>query len=386
MPDTPVRPVSPAPKAEAGREYRRSRWKSFRGRLRSWARGTFSRESLVSSVKSLLWVVPLTVLIWVYAEREQVVKQSNQGFTVEVHSTDPSRVVTLLSPAGGLMHADLMGPQGGIDEVRKWLESGPVSLDIDHNFTPNADHPIPADVLNNQPRLKQAGVSISNFLPTELLVHVDAIAERDGVKVAASQEDLKKLAAPPVFTPDRVRITAPQAVLDEAEARARAAGQELVVYADLRQFKEMAQEGKHTLSAVPLAPSMRMEGPNVKISPATVSAQIDVRRNEKELTLDNVPVWAAYPPVANAEKFRADKYSEVLRNVVVVGPPDEIEQFRQQILTQGTPPAYFFVQGSDLINTAGDHSAPLYFQLPPGIKPKDPNQKITFSVVPRGGE
>ena len=130
--------------------------------------------------------------------------QSNFGFTVEVHSTDPSRIVTLLSPAGGIMHADLKGPQGGIHQAwpSRW-ESGPVSVDVNRNFSPNADHPIPADVLNNKARLKQAGVSISNFTPTEWIVHVDAIEERANVKVAASTDDFGKPASPPVFTPDR---------------------------------------------------------------------------------------------------------------------------------------------------------------------------------------
>ena len=32
----------------------------------------FTRENLVNFARTMAWVVPLTILIWVYAEREQV--------------------------------------------------------------------------------------------------------------------------------------------------------------------------------------------------------------------------------------------------------------------------------------------------------------------------
>jgi len=378
MPETPAQSVTPAPRTELGYDQRPSRWRTVRLRLRLWTRGTFSRDSLLSSLRSLAWVVPLTVLVWVYAEREQVATQTNFGFTVDVRSTDPTRLVTLKSPAGGLMHADLKGPQGGIDEVRKWLDSGSVNLDVDHNFEPG-DHPISADVLNNQPRLKQAGVSISNCMPTELLVHIDALVERDGVKISASPDDLKRLGAPPVFTPDRVRISAPRTVVD----RARANGQELTVYADFHQFKEMAEEGKHTLSSVPLVLSVGMDNANVKIVPPTVSAQIEVRRSDTEYTLGVVGVFASYPQNEKADKYKAE-YPSTINNITVVGPPEEIERLKQQGLTQGYQ-ASFFITGQDLSTPTAAHEAKVKIDLPAGVRPKDGDPTIKFQLVPRPG-
>ena len=39
-----------------------------------WTRFTsgFTRENIISNLKTLAWVVPLTLLIWIWAEREQV--------------------------------------------------------------------------------------------------------------------------------------------------------------------------------------------------------------------------------------------------------------------------------------------------------------------------
>ena len=377
MPETPVQSVPPAPRTTPDYAPRPARWRAVRSRLRSWTRGTFSRDSLLSSLRSLAWVVPLTVLIWVYAEREQVATQQNFGFTVDVRSTDPTQIVSLRSPGGGVMHADLRGPQGGIDEVRKWLESGPVDLDIDHNFEPG-DHPISADVLNNQPRLKQLGVNMSNFMPTELLVHVDALVERDGIKISASPEDLKKLAAPPVFTPDHVRITVPRSVYLDARAR----GQELTVYADFRQFKEMGEEGKHTLSSVPLVFSVKADAADAKISPATVSAQIEVRRSDAEWTLNGVAVYAACPQIDKADKLKPS-YSTVINGITVVGPPDAIERLKRQGSTEGYKASFFVTDWTSPTGTP--HEAKLNLELPPGVRPKGADPTITYMLVPRPG-
>ena len=67
---------------------------------RTWARSTFSRDSFLSSLKSLLWVAPLTVLIWVYAEREQVVTLKGVAVSLEMRSNEAGRVVRVLSPLG----------------------------------------------------------------------------------------------------------------------------------------------------------------------------------------------------------------------------------------------------------------------------------------------
>ena len=343
-------------------------------------------ESLLSSLRSLAWVVPLTVLIWVYAEREQVATQSNFGFNVDVRSTDPSRIVTLKSPSGGIVHADLRGPQGGIDDVKKWLDSGPVVIDVDRNLSPGETHQINADILNNQQRLKQAGVTISNCVPNDLLVYVDALEEIDNVKVSATREDLNKLAAPPVFTPDRIKITGPHSVLKDARDRAASRGQEFVAYTDLGRFPEMNQEGKHTLSSVPVATSVKIDNTDVRLSPTTVSAQIEVRQGDEEYNLDLVAVFAGIPQTDMAEKYKP-KFTSPIHNITVVGPPDEIDRLKQRLKQQSQGVRATFLI-DDFSNPTEKHEAKLYLLLPrdmPGIKPKNEDLTITYSLELRPG-
>src|SRR4051812_4321732 len=59
---------------------------------RGWARKHLGREQVLGFFKNLLWVAPLTVLIWVYAERQQLDKK-DLTVPIEVVSSDPGRVI-----------------------------------------------------------------------------------------------------------------------------------------------------------------------------------------------------------------------------------------------------------------------------------------------------
>src|SRR4051794_13162755 len=71
---------------------RSSRWDRNMVAVRRWARDTFNREQFVAGLKQLMWVAPLTILIWIYAEREQQV-DGDVRVTVEVHAGDPKLAV-----------------------------------------------------------------------------------------------------------------------------------------------------------------------------------------------------------------------------------------------------------------------------------------------------
>src|SRR4051794_8615574 len=68
-------------------------------RARSWARRALARDRVVGSLRTLLWVAPLTLLIWVYAEREQTASVANVKVGIDVTSTDPGTLVTLAPKA-----------------------------------------------------------------------------------------------------------------------------------------------------------------------------------------------------------------------------------------------------------------------------------------------
>ena len=108
-----------------------SRFKSWRDWLaaeKNWLLDTFSRDRLISFLKTLVWVAPLTLLIWVYAEREQVWTTENESIPFELVSSDPTRIVSLKGVDKNLM-VDLQGPRARVEEVLEKLRGG-VSPDL----------------------------------------------------------------------------------------------------------------------------------------------------------------------------------------------------------------------------------------------------------------
>src|SRR5262249_40168890 len=69
-----------------------------------------SRENVGNFFKTLAWVAPLTILIWVYAEREQVTTDQPVTIPVAMKDANPNRVVRLLN-ADNNITAALTGPR-----------------------------------------------------------------------------------------------------------------------------------------------------------------------------------------------------------------------------------------------------------------------------------
>src|SRR4051812_27900483 len=49
-----------------------------------WSHEYFTTERIGAFFKTLLWVAPLTILIWIYAERQQQYKQNDVSIPIEV--------------------------------------------------------------------------------------------------------------------------------------------------------------------------------------------------------------------------------------------------------------------------------------------------------------
>src|SRR5690348_16152530 len=80
--------------------------RNWRQGFRRWARDTFNREQFVTSLDSLACVAPLSILIWVYAERTQGREESHQSVPFHISTNDVRQVVTVIRPAEQVVQAD----------------------------------------------------------------------------------------------------------------------------------------------------------------------------------------------------------------------------------------------------------------------------------------
>lgn len=362
--------------------------RSFASRLsksaRKWASETFSAENVISGFKSLAWVIPMTLLIWIYAEREQTTHQS-ANFRVEAHNSDPNRVVTLSvrGPDGRYstdfsVHADLSGPQARLQELRESLESGMrvVPYDVDQNLSPG-HHPVPTSTLANDPLFVKSGLAVSNISPAELDVFVDPIEHREVPVVV--KPGVNNLEGPAIFKPAKVIVSGPASALDAAVDQGK-----LVAYADLG---PLTDPGMKSLPAVTV--SLPFSAPGVSVAPTSVSADLTVRRSDNDGVIRSMPVWALYPPSPMWDKYRVECDPPNLFDVKVSGPPEMIKAINDPA-SETKPKAFFDVSsasppiGSNPLGTR--HEAELRFDFAnTGLKisPEDTHKTISFTVVER---
>jgi hypothetical protein len=291
-----------------------------------WARETFSGESMLAGLKALAWLAPLTLLIWIYAERSQLVTTPPPGETIpiEVRSSDPNRFyVKLLMPVENdrSVVAQLVGPLAQIEQVIKKIAP--------ENNNPSVIITIPASQsgvieleaakqLSLNPIFTNAGVSVINSKPTNLKVSIDNMVDDDAeVKVRPDQQNQ---ISSPVFTPAKVRLRGPSQDINNAKAQGP-----LVVYADFD--KSVLQQPGPQNDLTVRFQSEQFKGKPIAFSVTTVKASIDVRQSEFAGVVRSIPIaYRVLPDITTNFAIQITGDTKALSNVPVIGPEDKVKE------------------------------------------------------------
>ena len=353
--------IRPAERKPGGR-----RWVAV---VRRWFRDTFSREQLISSLRSLIWVAPLTVLIWIYAEREQVDRAPAQ-LQVEVRSGAPGQVAHLADSSGGRVIATIRGPKAKVGQAVEALQAGvPVQIFIGGGRQPGFhDIEIPA-LIERDPRLRDNGLSVVTCNPGMIRVEVDALREEMlDVKIRPEVEPL--LNGPPLFDPPKVKVTAPATAFDKANGGA---------YVEAELPQDLRTPGRHGPVSVRIN-VVGLTGPDVAPRQTSVMATFDVRDADERFELKSVPVrMLITTELADAYRVSVDRKFDL--SVPVYGSPEAIRQLKNGELAV-KPEAVFSVTSADV--TAGKGTRKLDYVLPEGIRMLEQDKKqVTFTITPR---
>jgi hypothetical protein len=356
---------------------KRSLWRIFFVR---WIRHTFTTENLVNAFKTFAWVGPLTLLIWVWAEREQLHNDS-WSIPVEVRSSD--RFVSLLEPEDGNVIIDVSGPRAQLDALRQMLTGGlsprGAMLELDPNLPLGEQYPATAELLNRQPLFRDRGVIVKDASPSRLTVFVDERVTREA-RIAVSPEVERNLESPPVFDPPITTVSGPKRVLD---ALPEDADGRLIVTADLSGFPAVQQPGAHELVDVPLL--RPVEDPNVALGLTKANVSLRLRQSDVEYTIPSMSIFVIVPPTMMG-RYRVvigDGAFPTIPNVRVSGAPAKIELLKREDFTP-RPKALLEVTSED--RPGEIHTRRLRYDLPEGITvhPQDARREIEFRVVERG--
>lgn len=374
MADTPTKTPQTPPRAPSARATREER--DLRDRL-GIARAGPSREPstaaarVIEGIKTFLWVAPLTILIWIYAEREQIATLPDVPVQIELRSQATDRVVMLVSPEDRRLFLDLQGPRAGLTEVRDTLldrRAKPIAIAVPDDLAPGAEYEIPvAERLDGNELFMRNAVAITRARPS-VRVRVEPKLTREvPVKVRPEEKIVGKVE----FAPATISVEGPAHVFASIPA------DRLVAYADMSKFvgRPPGQyEGDVAVALSPRAESVTM--------PQSVHVTVDIRKSEEEKL--SIPLRVDIP----AAILKSDQYivtaPVTLPNVPVAGPPDAVQAMREG---KFSPAAILELTDKDF-ETPGEkikRLRPEDYRMPKDVAVTEPEREVTITITRRGG-
>jgi hypothetical protein len=317
-------------------------------------------------LKTLLWVGPMTLLIWVYAEREQL---SRDTITVAVNlvSAEPDRII---SPSRQTVTLELRGPRAQLDAIRRNLTAGTPDSEINLTIqrTPGQSHDLSfASLLAENNVFRRGGISIVKTEPPIGRIFVDEVIEVE-VPVTEPQLDARFESAP-VFQPRTVRARGPRTQLE----RRMSSGQPLAV-AEMAGLPQLQQSGTHNGISVRL----RAGDDSITLNPATVA--VDFRIVEQRTRTYRIPsvIIEVRKPAALEGRYNVEVNPPVLTNVDVTGPVAVIDEMERNARS-AAPVAVLRITAEDV--TARRGTKAVRFDLPTGVMVVGDARSAEFTIT-----
>ena len=334
---------------------------------------------ITQGVKTFLWVAPLTVLLWVYAEQEKLDRPKDVPARIEVRGGSPDRIVTLLSSRE--ISLDLEGPTSGVEQVRSALTDPRGSpLEILVNEQPPFEGDISvAERLSNTDLFTRNAVSVKRASPVR--VRVEARVRQDVPLIVKA--DQKHIAN--IVDPAAISIDGPDSVVRDKR---------IVAIADLSALanKDVA-DGAAELPVGLFIGDGNSFSPltnSLVLFPRTVRAKIETPKVTivKKTLTKSIPIVVEAPAVYLAplsstdESYRLKLDKVNLPNITVSGPPEAVEQLIGA--TSKFSAAVILRLTTENFHTAGQQEAKLNpdtdFIMPPGVKVVDA-PRISFTIT-----
>jgi hypothetical protein len=340
-----------------------------------WLRESLSWRSIASGLVTLAWLIPVTVVIWVYADRAQVVPVDNVSIPITVHSTDSNRFV-MLEMESATITAQLSGPLSRIDDIRQAVNPSDgrptVSIPIDSSLPPGTHDLDTAQQIAQSQIFRYSGITIKDCKPARIRVIVDEYETREAEVKAPG--NATNLVGAPTFTPPKVLVRAPRSFFPTSN-------QPLTVVAEIPRAGVLDTPGQHRDIPVPVSAPQLASQAGVSYLPAVASGLFDVRPLDDEGTLRLTVVNLEIPK--NISDRYEVKYENTITNLRVIGPPDKIDELMRENSVK--PYLVLKVTGQDRPGVTRPRLLE-FRQLPDQVRlhPEDaPKINIDFTLVER---
>ncbi len=346
-------------------------------------RQRFSRENIISALKTLAWVAPLTILIWIWAEREQLDNLPGQTIPIEVRVPGTDKVGTIISPPERNVMVSLRGPRAQLDAIRAQLTRRPIeqriALDLDPSLEPSTkEYSLSTQsLLESSDFFRPYGVSITDVSPPRLTFTISELESIDLPVRNPPSAQFPNIAAESAYEPSVVRVTAKkQDLADRAN---------LYVYPDLG-GRDLTKPGTYEIKGLPLLFSQPLQNKQADMSPATVNATLVVRETNITYTLNSMPVFLSHP-ADMLDKYQVE-YDPFLERITLIGKRDTIDAIASGKLQGAGPKARLEITNTDAPPAAQPRQKVVQYDLPEGVtvSPEDKSRQVRFTVKERVGE
>jgi hypothetical protein len=325
-----------------------------------------------TKIQTYLIVTVFTVLIWLYAEGENVrwhelevypqfVAPAGRDLVIEVN--EPPRVTARFRCATSqLAQVQAAFAQGVRLEMHTDEKDGDPIQDVEL-----------ASRLTALQAISDLGIVIEETRPATVQVRVESLVSRR-VPIAGVVEGDVQLASPAVVDVAEATVRLPASVarlIDDAtriEARINATN-----------LESLDVNVQHTLE-VPLNLPEALRGPYTVLSPVRANVTFRIRDLREKFVIPIVPVLLAGPPV-DLGKYRValDEDNRVLREVAIVGPSDAIDRIRKRDFTVY---ALLMLNSDELERAAtGAQSKQVIIQVPAGVTVDTTPDAVNFTVT-----
>ncbi len=329
---------------------------------------------IINVLRNMIWVVPLTVLVWLYAEREQIAPQQGLSIPITVVSERADRVVEVVRPEDGTVTIDIKGTRARIEQARQELTAKQgIQLVLPASAPVGPQVPMPAmEAIATHRVFADRGIVVTSVSPATLTLNVDELREGMEFRPQVSREVAALLESPPIFDPPVARVSGPRSVLMNREDPAE-------VIAELTEQMLPKVPGEHVIGGITLR--LKNPDPRVRITPSTVSATVHIKASTTRYVLTSVPVFTMGPQ-AVLDKYHVDFGSKgpFINNVTVVGPEDQINRIKSN---EFIPRAVLEIRSEDARSPLP--RAPFMYILPDGVEviEEDLSRTITFELKER---
>lgn len=355
---------------------------------RLWLRRHFTREALGDAARTGAWVVPLTILIWIYAEQQQRTDEPKVPVLIKLHSTDPDRVITALRRSDEQPLIDLRGPKSSIEAVKAELNragANPlIEVDVPNSYPTGIQNFNIETEIARSPIFKKHGVEVTSVLPSIIQVQIEKLVPVELEVRPSPNANLDSA----VFEPKTIKVRLPSDLLDAAQRKLL---NNLAAYAEIPTSGDLATPGvPHEKVPLRIDLPPELQGDNVTIvNGPTVMATYVVKGSFVDDQIPSLNIRHSYAGELDKEWIVEGTNASILNNVDIKGPRDACERVKKRAATNDPPVPYATLnievtdrprppQTSQRLTKSLDYSLG-----EPDVTPKDPKRTIDVTIRKR---